>query len=130
MTDPIADFLARVRNGILARKAKIEVPSSRVKHRLAEVLRDEGFLLAVEHREEDGRGVLTLTLRYAADHSSAIGGIRRVSRPGQRHYASCDKLPKVRSGLGVAIVTTSRGIMTDRQARKAGLGGEVLCEVW
>ncbi len=130
MTDPIADFLARLRNAITARKAKIELPSSKLKVRLAELLRDEGFLGAVEEKSDGKQGTLTVTLRYGTDQRNAIGGIRRVSRPGQRKYVNKDGLGRVRSGLGISVLTTSHGIMTDRAARKAGLGGEVICEVW
>lgn len=131
MTDPIADFLTRVRNAIIARKAKVEVPSSKLKRRLAELLRDEGFLSSVEEKEGEGpQSVLTLTLRYDGRNKCAIEGLRRVSRPGQRVYVGKDSVPRVRSGLGISVLTTSQGIMTDRDARKAGLGGELICEVW
>src|SRR5579883_3036076 len=127
MTDPIADFLTRIRNGIIARKQKVEVPTSRIKKRLAELLRDEGFLGAVDEKApgaDSPQGTLVLTLRYDARNRSAIEGLRRVSRPGQRTYVNKDSLPRVRSGLGISVVTTSKGVMTDRAARKAGLGGE------
>ena len=126
MTDPIADFLTRIRNAITARKAKVEAPMSRLKLRLAEVLRDEGFLRSVEEKDD----ILIVELRYGPDNRAAIQNLRRVSRPGQRRYVGKDELPRVRSGLGVSIMTTSRGVMTDRQARKEGLGGELICEVW
>lgn len=129
MTDPLADMLTRIRNAIIARKAKVEVPASNLKERIAEILRDEGFLLSVERREEGVQGALTLTLRYT-DNESAIQEIHRVSRPGQRRYAAHDELPKIRSGLGVAILSTSRGVVSDRTARKLKVGGEILCEVW
>lgn len=130
MTDPIADFLTRVRNGIIARKAKVEVPTSKMKKRLAEVLREEGFINSIDEKTEGSFGVLVLTLRYDNKNRCAIEGLRRVSRPGQRRYVGKDDIPKVRSGLGVSLLTTSQGIMTDRAARKAGLGGELICEVW
>ncbi len=130
MTDPIADFLTRIRNGIIARKAKVEIPSSKLKKQIAELLRDEGFVSAVEEKADDKQGILTVTLRYGSDHRNAISGIRRASRPGQRRYAHKDALPKIRSGLGISVLTTSRGLMTDRAARKAGIGGEIICEVW
>jgi small subunit ribosomal protein S8 len=130
MTDPIADFLARLRNAIIARKAKVEIPSSKMKRRIAEILRDEGFVASVEDKQDELQGLIVIQLRYGHDHANAISGIRRVSRPGQRRYVSKDKLPRVRSGLGTSLLTTSRGIMTDRAARKAGIGGEVICEVW
>jgi small subunit ribosomal protein S8 len=130
MTDPIADMLSRIRNAITARKAKVMMPSSTLKRRIAEVLKEEGFLGTVSFEADDKQGVLTLELKYDQDNRNVIEAIRRVSRPGQRDYRRHDKLPKVRSGLGLAILSTSKGVMTDRQARKAGLGGELLCEVW
>src|SRR5258708_4472713 len=130
MTDPIADMLTRIRNAITARKAKVLVPMSKMKRRLADVLVDEGYIASVSSEQDGKQGTITLELRYDANNRNAIEGIRRVSRPGQRAYRRHDDLPRVRSGLGVAILTTSKGIMTDRQARKAGLGGELLCEIW
>jgi small subunit ribosomal protein S8 len=130
MTDPIADFLARIRNGIRARKQQIELPRSNMKLRIAEILRDEGFVNAVATAEDKKQGVLKLELRYDGRNSNAITGMRRVSRPGQRHYVPAKDVPKVRNGLGIAIISTSQGVMTDREARHKGVGGEVLCEVW
>ena len=131
MTDPIADLLARIRNGILARKASIDVPHSKVKQKLAELLRDEGYLTSVTESGSDSpQGILSLTLRWDPNRKPAISGLRRVSRPGQRAYVPADKLPKVRRGLGTAFISTSKGIMTDREARKQGVGGEVVCEIW
>lgn len=130
MTDPIADMLTRIRNGITARKAKVQIPSSKLKQRIAQVLSDEGFIGAVSHENDGKQGVITVELRYDNDNNNVIQGIRRVSRPGQRKYARKDNMPRVRSGLGIAILTTSQGVMTDRAAKKAGLGGELLCEVW
>lgn len=130
MTDPIADFLTRVRNAIIARKVKVDVPASKLKLRIAELLRDEGFIAAVEERHEAPQGVLTITLRYDHRNRCAIEGLRRISRPGQRKYVSKDQVPRVRSGLGISVLTTSQGVMSDRAARKAGLGGELICEVW
>jgi small subunit ribosomal protein S8 len=132
MTDPIADFLARIRNGIRARKSNIECPRSNMKLRLAEILRDEGFLGSVTATEDNKQGVLKLTLRYDGrpGQGSAITGMRRVSRPGQRAYVPAKQVPRVRNGLGIAILSTSQGVMTDREARTKGVGGEVLCEVW
>ncbi len=130
MTDPISDFLARIRNGIMARKASIDVPASKVKKKLAELLRDEGYLTAVTESGDDKQGTLSLTLRWDAARKPAISGLRRVSKPGQRAYAGADALPKIRGGLGTAIVSTSKGLMTDREARKQGVGGEIICEIW
>jgi small subunit ribosomal protein S8 len=133
MTDPIADFLARIRNGIRARKQLVECPRSNIKLRLAEILRDEGFVQGVTAVEDDkNQGILKLTLRYdgRTGTGSAITGMRRVSRPGQRTYVPAKQVPRVRNGLGIAILSTSQGVMTDREARSKGVGGEVLCEVW
>lgn len=130
MTDPIGDMLTRIRNAIMARKEQVEVPASNLKERVAEILRDEGFLVSVAHGNSDDSPTLTLVLRYGSDNQSAIQAIRRVSRPGQRIYVRHDAIPKVRSGLGMSILSTSRGVLTDRQARKMGIGGELLCEVW
>ena len=133
MTDPIADFLARIRNGIRARKQTVECPRSNIKLRIAEILRDEGFVQGVNTAEDNKQGMLKLELRYdgrASASGCAITGMRRVSRPGQRAYVPAKDVPKVRNGLGIAIISTSQGVMTDRQAREKGVGGEVLCEVW
>src|SRR5687768_801749 len=118
MTDPIADFLTRIRNAIIARKTKIDVPHSKQKARLADILVQEGYIAGAVEQIAADRKVLTISLRYDAQHRAAIEGVRRVSRPGQRTYVGADSIPKVRSGLGVAIVTTSKGMMTDRDARK------------
>ena len=130
MTDPIADFLTRLRNGIRARKQAVDCPRSLLKVRIAEILRDEGFVDTVTTAENQHQGTLTVTLRYDGRNGCAITGIRRVSRPGQREYVPATKVPRVRNGLGIAIISTSQGVMTDREARKRGVGGEVLCEVW
>jgi small subunit ribosomal protein S8 len=130
MTDPIADFLARVRNGIRSRKTQVECPRSNVKLRMAEILRDEGFVDSVVTEALTTQGSIKLTLRYDGRSGNAITGMRRVSRPGQRKYVPATQVPKVRNGLGIAIISTSQGVMTDREARKRGVGGEILCEVW
>ena len=133
MTDPIADFLARIRNGIRARKQLVECPRSNMKLRIAEILRDEGFVQSVSSIEDKKQGMMKVELRYdgrASASANAISGMRRVSRPGQRHYVPAKDIPKVRNGLGIAIISTSQGVMTDKQARDKGVGGEVLCEVW
>jgi small subunit ribosomal protein S8 len=130
MTDPISDFLSRIRNGIMARKELVDCPRSKLKLRIAEILRDEGYINHVANMDNEHQGVLTVTLRYNHDQNAAITGLKRISRPGQRTYVGAKELPKVRNGLGIAIVSTSRGVMTDRDARKLGVGGEVLCEVW
>jgi small subunit ribosomal protein S8 len=130
MTDPIADFLARIKNGIRARKQVVECPRSNLKLRMAEILRDEGFVQTVTSAEDNKQGMLKLALRYDGRNSNAITGMRRVSRPGQRAYVPATKVPRVRNGLGIAILSTSQGVMTDKEARLKGVGGEVLCEVW
>jgi len=130
MTDPLGDMLTRIRNAITARKAKVIMPASKLKQRLAEVLKDEGFVNGVSFEADNKQGLLTVELRYDNNNDNAIQGLRRVSKPGQRSYARHTGLPKVRSGLGIAILTTSKGVMTEREARKQGVGGELLCEVW
>ena len=131
MTDPIADFLTRIRNGILSRKARVQLPASRLKLHMAEILKDEGFI--TDFRRVDGpqvQPVLQIDLKWTPDNRCAIEGLRRVSKPGQRRYVGKEAIPRVRGGQGIAILTTSRGVMSDRQARKQAIGGEVLCEVW
>jgi small subunit ribosomal protein S8 len=130
MTDPIADFLSRIRNGILARHAEIVAPSSKLKSKLCEVLELEGYIAGHDVRDADGHEEIVVRLRWADPRTNAITGLRRRSRPGQRMYVRHGNIPKIRSGLGIAILSTSKGLMTDRAARKAGLGGELLCEVW
>jgi small subunit ribosomal protein S8 len=129
MSDPVADFLTRIRNAIQARKETVACPRSNLKTEIARILNEEGFVNGVSETKENTQGVLSLALRWSSQ-GNAIKGIRRVSRPGQRWYVGAKSMPKVRNGLGIAIVSTSRGVMTDRAARKLGVGGEVLCEVW
>jgi small subunit ribosomal protein S8 len=130
MTDPISDMLARIRNAALARHDRAEMPHSNVKQHIAAVLKAEGFLDDVRVSEGEGPKTLTLVMRYGRDRSSAIDGLRRVSAPGCRVYVRHDGIPRVRSGMGISILSTSRGVMTDRQAREQRVGGELLCEVW
>ena len=131
MTDPIADFLARIRNAIMARQAEVLAPASKLKHRLCVVLKDEGYISGYDVRDDaNGIAEIVVRLRWADPRTNAITGLRRRSRPGQRMYVRHGTIPKVRSGLGIAILSTSKGLMTDRAARKEGLGGELLCEVW
>jgi small subunit ribosomal protein S8 len=130
MTDPISDMLARIRNGALARHDRVEMPHSNLKKHLADVLKSEGFLDDVRESEGEGKKTLTLLLRYGKGRESAIDGMRRVSAPGRRVYVRYDRIPKVRSGMGISILSTSRGVMADRQAREQKVGGELLCEVW
>lgn len=131
MTDPVADFLTRIRNAILARQAEVVSPSSKIKVNLAQILQEEGFISGYQVRKDsNGFDEIAVRLRWAEGRSNAITGLRRSSRPGQRVYVRKDTIPKVCSGLGIAILSTSRGLMTDRAARKLGVGGELLCEVW
>src|SRR5262245_41056259 len=131
MTDPIADLLSRIRNASLARHDRTEIPASRLKHAVAEILKSEGFIADVRQGENDtGPKKLTIVLKYGRDRTSAIDGIRRVSRPGRRVYVRHDRIPRVFSGLGISILSTSHGLMSDRDARRLKLGGELLCEVW
>ena len=129
MTDPIADMLARLRNAALARHERTEMPSSKMRVSIAKLLKEEGYVDDV--RETEGpKPTLTVILRYGRDRASAIDGTRRVSRPGRRVYVRSDQIPRVRNGYGIAVLSTSSGIISDRQARKMGVGGELLCEVW
>ncbi|HXS45185.1 MAG TPA: 30S ribosomal protein S8 [Solirubrobacteraceae bacterium] len=133
MTDPVADFLTRVRNAITASHEEVVVPSSRLKHELARILTEQGYISGFE-LEPPAAGrpgeQLRLRLKYTDDRRSAISGLRRVSRPGQRSYVGHGEIPKVQGGMGTAIVSTSHGVMTGHDARLAGVGGEVVAEVW
>jgi small subunit ribosomal protein S8 len=128
MSDPIADMLTRIRNAQLAEKLSVAMPSSRVKASIAQVLKDEGYIDEFKVRDEDGKPMLEIALKYYAG-APVIEKIERVSRPGLRIYKGRDDIPKIMNGLGIAIVSTSKGVMTDRKARATGIGGEVLCIV-
>ena len=132
MTDPIADMLTRIRNANSAQFETVKMPSSKLKEALAAILEREGFIagFAIEKNEDRPAPTLEITMKYAADRTRTISGIKRVSKPGLRIYARADRIPRVLGGIGVAIVSTSHGLMTDREARKRHLGGEVLCYVW
>ena len=130
MTDPIADMLSRIRNAALARHDRVEMPHSKLKEHVAAVMKSEGYLDDVRSSEGDERKMLTLVMRYGRDKQSALDGVRRVSTPGRRVYVRHDRIPRVLSGMGVSILSTSRGVMTDKDARKQRVGGELLCEVW
>lgn len=132
MTDPIADMLTRVRNANLAMHDEVTMPSSKLKEALAAILKQEGYIedFAVTDSQERPGRTLMITMKYAPDRSRTITGIKRVSKPGLRVYRKADKLPRVLGGLGVAVLSTSQGLMTDREARKQRVGGEILCYVW
>jgi small subunit ribosomal protein S8 len=129
-TDPIGDMLTRIRNASAARHEKVLVPASRLKVRLAEVLRDEGFIKDFVVHKDGPQGAITVLLKYSADREPAIADIKRVSKPGLRRYVSTDEIPRVLNGMGIAILSTSKGIMVDREARKQQVGGELICTVW
>ena len=130
MSDVIADMLTRIRNANDAKHATVDIPASNMKKAIAEILVNEGYVSAFEVIEDGKQGIIRVTLKYTGKKQKVLRGIRRVSKPGLRIYASCEEIPQVMHGLGVAIVSTSKGIMTDRAARKANVGGEVLAFVW
>lgn len=131
LTDPISDMLTRIRNATLARHERVSIPASKLKRSVANILVGEGYISSVADDVDDrGHDRIVLTLKYDRERQPAIEGIRRVSRPGRRVYVGSDKISKVRNGLGISVLSTSRGVMSDRQARTAGVGGELLCEVW
>jgi small subunit ribosomal protein S8 len=129
-SDPLSDLLTRLRNGMRAGHDRVDVPASRVKEAVLKVLEEEGFIGPFRKVQEEGRPVLRVGLKYDPEGEPIVVGIERVSRPGRRVYAKADAIPKVLGGLGVSIVSTSRGIVTDKTARQSRLGGEVLCNVW
>ena len=130
ITDPIADFLTRIRNANAAKHETVDVPASNLKEAMAQILVDEGYIKGFTVVEDGKQGIIRMTLKYGENKSQVITGLRRVSKPGLRIYASSADMPKVMKGLGIAIVSTSKGLMTDRQARKQKVGGEVLAFVW
>jgi small subunit ribosomal protein S8 len=130
MSDPIADMLTRIRNGAGAGHRKVDIPGSRIKTEIARILKTKGFIHNYARVEDNRQGYIRLYLRYSSDDESAIQGLERISRPGLRRYVSVGEVPRVLNGLGVAVLSTSRGILTDSEARMAGVGGEVLCHLW
>jgi len=130
MTDPIADLLTHIRNATTVRHDRTDVPASKMKLEVAKILKQEGFIRTFKVIEEGPQGTIRIYLKYADDGEPVIHGLQRVSRPGCRIYRGVDELPKVRNGLGVAVISTNRGVITDEQARGLRVGGEVLCEIW
>ena len=130
MTDPIADMLTRIRNALAANKETVEVPSSNMKKAIADIMVAEGYISEVKLVEDGFAGKLLITLKYVGKKQPVINGLKRVSRPGLRTYAGVEDMPRVMDGLGVAVLSTNKGIMTDRQAKAANVGGEVLCYIW
>lgn len=130
ITDPIADLLTRIRNASQARHATVDVPASNMKKAIAQILVEEGYVKSYTVQDDDKQGVITITLKYTETNAPVITGLRRVSKPGLRIYTSCEDMPKVMKGIGTAIISTPKGVMTDRKARKENVGGEVLAFVW
>ena len=130
LTDPVADFLARVRNAIQAKQQKVDVPASKLKLEIARILKEEGYIANFKGTEEEGRKILRVYLKYGPNNEATMSQLARVSRPGCRVYVGRNEIPRVLGGLGINILTTPKGVMTGRQARKEGVGGEVLCEIY
>jgi len=129
MTDPIADMLTRIRNAVRASHRELQMPGSKQKRHIAHILKEEGYIADYRFEADDKQGILHITLKWN-NNECAIEDVQRVSKPGQRRYAGSQEIPKVRNGLGIMIVSTPRGMMTDRTARKNGIGGELICSVW
>jgi len=130
MTDPVADFLTRIRNGNMVMHESVEVPSSRLKLGIAEILKLEGYIKDYEYIEDGKQGIIRVYLKYGPSKKKVITGIKRISKPGLRVYVKKDEIPRVLGGLGTAVISTSKGLMTDKNARREGLGGEVICYIW
>jgi len=130
MTDPVADMLTRIRNATMRRHESVAIPASRLKGDIARLLKEEGFIAGFKLQARGTRTELKIDLKYLNEEDSVIGGLRRISSPGRRVYVGHDRIPRVKGGYGIAILSTNRGVMTDKQSRQAGVGGEVLCYVW
>ena len=130
MTDPVADFLTRIRNANMVYKETVEIPSSKLKKALSQILKREGFIKDYEFIEDGKQGIIRIYLKYGSGREKTITDLKRISKPGLRVYAAKDEVPRVLGGLGIAIISTSKGIITDKEARKDGVGGEVICYVW
>lgn len=130
MTDPIADMLTRIRNGNNAKHEIVDVPASNMKKEIAQILVDEGYIKGFDVIDDGKQGIIRIQIKYGKNNERVISGIKRISKPGLRVYVNKDEIPKVLGGLGIAILSTSRGILTDKQAREKGVGGEVICYVW
>ncbi len=130
MSDPIADMLTRIRNANMVRHEKLEVPASNLKKQIAEILKREGFVRDVEYVEDNKQGIIRIFLKYGKDNERVITGLKRISKPGLRVYAKTDEVPRVLNGLGIALVSTSQGVLTDKEARAKQVGGEILAYVW
>ena len=130
MTDPIADMLTRIRNANTVGHATVDIPASKMKKAIAEILKEEGYIRGYEVIEDGKQGTIKVSMKYGPDKTKVISGIKKISKPGLKVYAKADDVPKVLGGLGIAIISTSNGLITDKQARKLGVGGEVICYVW
>jgi small subunit ribosomal protein S8 len=130
MTDPIADMLTRIRNANAVRHESLEVPASNIKKQIAEILKREGFIRDAEYIEDNKQGIIRIYLKYGPNNERVISGLKRISKPGLRVYAKSSELPRVLGGLGIAIISTSKGVMTDKEARQQNVGGEVLAYIW
>ena len=130
MTDPIADMLTRIRNSVMSGQAMTAMPSSKVKAEIAKILKEDGFIRAYKILKDKKQGVLRITLKYAADNEAVISGIKRISKPGRRVYADKDSIPTVMGGVGISVLSTSRGVLGDKTCRREKVGGEVLCHIW
>lgn len=130
VTDPIADMLTRMRNAIMIRAEKVDIPASRMKLEIAKILKEEGFIRAYKILKDKKQGILRITLKYTTDNESIIAGLKRISKPGRRVYVSRDSIPSVMGGIGISILSTSRGVLGDKVCRREKIGGEVLCTIW
>ena len=130
MTDPIADMLTRIRNANLAGHDEVVVPSSKIKESIAVILKEEGYISGFEKIEDNKQGMLKISMKYGEDRAKVINGIKKISKPGLKVYAKADQIPRVLGGLGIAVISTSKGVISDVQARKEHIGGEVICYVW
>ncbi|SDP26850.1 30S ribosomal protein S8 [Desulforhopalus singaporensis] len=130
MSDPLADMLTRIRNAVMARYDSVEMPNSSIKADVARVLKEEGYISDFTVREGNVQGVIKIDLKYGPENESVISGIKRISKPGLRKYSKADAIPEVLNGLGIAIISTSKGVVTDKKARELNAGGEIICEVW
>jgi len=130
MTDPIADMLTRIRNSVLIKAEKVDIPASRLKVEIAKIMKEEGFIKSYKVIKDKKQGILRITLKYTQDNRPIVEGLKRISKPGRRVYVGKDEVPSVIGGMGIAVVTTPKGILTDKVCRREGVGGEVLCYIW
>ena len=130
MTDPVSDMLTRIRNANMAKLEKVDIPSSNLKLEIARVLKDEGYIKNFKLLKDRKQGIVRVYMKYSPEDSRVISGLKRVSRPGNRVYVGADEIPRVMGGLGIAIISTSRGVVADRESRKLNIGGEVICYIW